>query len=191
MSLSNVPPVSPVPPVPHRVEFLHHPHPGFPHLTTWGIRIDGTDLRVLVAEATRALWSREIDEDDDTPQERDEFLLRQHAPLYLDDDADDADGARARAHFLGEARPELLDRNTGAVCLLSCPCGIDACWPLLATVRATESEVTWSGFYQIHRPQWGELPLGPYVFPRPAYDEALAAPVPLAQDPLAPLLGKA
>ncbi|MFE2929004.1 hypothetical protein [Streptomyces goshikiensis] len=65
---------------PHRVEFLHHPHPGFPHLTAWGIRIGGTDLRVLVAEATRALWNRELDEDDDTPQEREEFLLRQHAP---------------------------------------------------------------------------------------------------------------
>ncbi|WKD33970.1 hypothetical protein KO717_19770 [Streptomyces xanthophaeus] len=174
----------PAPAAPHQVEFLRVPHPGFPHLTAWAIRIDGTDLRVLVAEATRALWSRELDgdgEDDDTPQEREEFLLRQHAPLHLDDDAD---GARARAHFLGEAPPELRDDNTGALYLLSCPCGIDACWPLLATVRATESEVTWSGFHQIHRPQWGELPLGPYVFPRPAYDEALAAPVPLARDPL-------
>ncbi|MFD3470523.1 hypothetical protein ACFWWM_30000 [Streptomyces sp. NPDC058682] len=187
MSPSNVPPAPNVPPVPHRVEFLRHPHPGLPHLTAWGIRIDGTDLRVLVAEATRALWDQEIDEDDDTPQERDEFLLRQHAPLHL---VDDHDGARARAHFLGEAPPELRDRNTGALCLLSCPCGIDACWPLLAAVRVTESAVTWSGFYQIHRPQWGELPLGPYVFARPAYDEALAAPIPLAEDPLAPLLGK-
>ncbi|MEU6029904.1 hypothetical protein OG288_27475 [Streptomyces tauricus] len=41
-----------------------------------------------------------------------------------------------------------------------------------------------------HRPEWGRLPLGPYVFPRPAYDEALAAPVPLTEDPLAPLLGE-
>ncbi|WP_314254163.1 hypothetical protein [Streptomyces sp. DSM 40907] len=183
----SLPPVPPVPPVAHRAEFLRHPHPDFPHLTAWSIRIDGTDLRLLVAEATRALWSRELDEDDDTPQEREEFLLRQHAPLYV---GDEADGARARAHFLGEAPAELRDDNTGALCLLSCPCGIDACWPLLAMVRVTESEVTWSGFYQIHRPQWGELPLGPYVFPRPAYDEALAAPVLLAQDPLAPLLGE-
>ncbi|MGW3326179.1 hypothetical protein [Streptomyces virginiae] len=187
MSPSSVPPAPTVPTVPrHRVEFLHHPHPGYPHLTAWGIRIDGTDLRVLVAEATRALWARELDEGDDTPQEREEFLLRQHSPLYLDDDAD---GARARAHFLGEAPPEFRDDTTGALYLLGCPCGIDACWPLLAMVRATESEVTWSGFRQVHRPQWGELPLGPYVFSRPAYEAALAAPVPLAQDPLAPLLG--
>ncbi|AYV28544.1 hypothetical protein EES41_17625 [Streptomyces sp. ADI95-16] len=172
---------------PHRVEFLHHPHPGFPHLTAWGIRIDGTDLRVLAAEATRALWNRELDEDDDTPQEREEFLLRQHAPLHLDDDAD---GARARSHFLGDAPPHLRDRDTGALCLLSCPCGIDACWPLLAMVRVTATQVTWSGFYQLHRPEWGELPLGPYAFPRPAYEAALATPVPLAQDPLAPLLGE-
>ncbi|PJN13819.1 hypothetical protein CG724_37685 [Streptomyces sp. CB02120-2] len=175
------------PTAPHRVEFLHHPHPGFPHLTAWGIRIDGTDLRVLVAEATRALWNRELDEDDDTPQEREEFLLRQHAPLHLDDDAD---GARARSHFLGDAPPHLRDRDTGALCLLGCPCGIDACWPLLARLRVTATQVTWSGFYQLHRPEWGELPLGPYVFPRPAYEAALATPVPLAQDPLAPLLGK-
>ncbi|MFJ6478570.1 MULTISPECIES: hypothetical protein [unclassified Streptomyces] len=189
MNPSNVPTGPNVPTAPHRVEFLHHPHPGYPHLTAWGIRIDDTDLRVLVAEATRELWDQELDEDDDTPQEREEFLLGHFAPLYLDDDAD-ADGARARAHFLGEAPPELRDRFTGALCLLSCPCGIDACNPLLATVRVTQSEVTWSGFYKMNRPQWGELPLGPYVFARPAYDEALAAPVPLAEDPLAPLLGK-
>ncbi|MEV7614522.1 hypothetical protein [Streptomyces sp. NPDC089799] len=173
--------------VTHRVEFLRHPHPGFPHLMAWGIRIDGTDLRVLVADATRALWSSELDEDDeddDTPQERDEFLLRQHAPLHLDEDAD---GARARAHFLGDAPPHLRHEDTDAQFLLGCPCGIDDCWPLLATVRVAATEVTWSGFRQPHRPQWGELPLGPYVFPRPAYDEALAEPVPLASDPLAPL----
>ncbi|MFJ2262295.1 hypothetical protein ACIOKD_28880 [Streptomyces sp. NPDC087844] len=170
----------------HRMEFLRHPHPSYPHCTAWGIRIDGTDLRVLVAEATRALWDRELDEDDDTPQEREEFLLGQHAPLYLDHDAD---GARARAHFLGDAPPELRDSNTGASCLLGCFCGIDACWPLLAMIRATATEVVWSGFYQLNRPEWGELPLGPYVFPRPAYDETLATPVPIAQDPLAPLLG--
>ncbi|EFL19518.1 hypothetical protein [Streptomyces sp. C] len=171
----------------HRVEFLRHPHPGYPHLTAWGIRIDGTDLRVLVAGATRALWGRELDEDDDTPQEREEFLLHQHAPLHLDDDAD---GTRARAHFLGDAPPELRDRDTGALCLLGCPCGIDACWPLLAMVHATATEVTWSGFYQPHRPEWGELSLGPYVFPRTAYDESLATPVLLAEDPLTPPPGE-
>ncbi|MEV7559704.1 hypothetical protein [Streptomyces sp. NPDC089795] len=174
------PSVAPAAPAPHRVEFLHLPHPGYPHLTAWGIRVDGTDLRVLVAEATRALWDPELDEDE-TPQERDEFLRNQHAPLHLDDDPD---GARARAHFLGDAPPELRDRDTGALCLLSCPCGIDACRPLLAMVHATKSEVTWSGFHQIHRPQWGELPLGPYVFSRPAYEAALAAPIPLTEDPL-------
>ncbi len=173
--------------VTHRVQFLRHPHPGFPHLMAWGIRIDGTDLRVLVAEATRALWSRELDEDDYTLRESEESLLGQHAPLYLDQDAD---GARARAHFTGDSPPELRDSDTGASCLLGCPCGIDACWPLLAMVRATPTEVVWSGFHQPNRPEWGRLPLGPYVFPRPAYDEALAAPVPLTEDPLAPLLGE-
>ncbi|MYW69720.1 hypothetical protein GTY65_37515 [Streptomyces sp. SID8379] len=173
------------PTVTHRVEFLRHPDLDRPHLPLWGVRIDGTDLRVLVAEATRALWDRELDEDDDTPQEREEFLLRQHAPLYLDDDA-----ARARAHFLGDAAPQLRHRDSGAQVLLGCPCGIDACWPLLATIRASATEVVWSGFHQPHRPEWGELPLGPYVFPRPAYDETLAVPLALAEDPLAPMLGE-
>ncbi|WP_420034639.1 hypothetical protein ACN2WE_21060 [Streptomyces sp. cg28] len=173
--------------VTHRMEFLHHPHPGFPHLTAWGIRIDGTDLRVLVAEATRALWGRELDEDDDTPQEREEFLLGRHSPLYLDGDTD---GARARAHFLGDALPELRHSASGALCLMDCPCGVPACWPLLAEIRTTATEVVWSGFRQPERPEWGELPLGPYVFPRPAYDESLAAPTLLDRDPLAPLLGE-
>ncbi|KAB2973640.1 hypothetical protein F8R89_17515 [Streptomyces sp. SS1-1] len=173
--------------VSHRVEFLRHPHPGHPHLRAWGIRIDGTDMRVLVAEATRALWDQELDEDDYTRQERDEFILGQHAPLHLDDDAD---GTRARAHFLGDAQPALRDHHTGAMCLLGCPCGIDACWPLLAMVRATATEVVWSRFHQPARPEWGELPLGPYVFPRPAYEATLAAPTPLTEDPLAALLGE-
>ncbi|MFJ3877102.1 hypothetical protein ACIPW5_06545 [Streptomyces sp. NPDC090077] len=176
-----------LPIVTHRVEFLRHPHPGFPHLMAWGVRIDGTDLRVLVVGATRELWSRELDEDDHTPQEHEEFLLRQHAPLHLDDDVD---GDRARSHFLGDSPPDLRDRDTGALCLLGCSCGIDACWPLLAVLRATATEVTWSGFHQPRRPEWGELHLGPYVFPRPHYDEALAAPVLLAHDPLARLLGE-
>ncbi|MFG2985944.1 hypothetical protein ACGFYQ_32650 [Streptomyces sp. NPDC048258] len=170
-------------PAPHRVEFLRQPHPGYTHLSAWGIRIDGTDLRILVAHATRELWERELDEDDDTPQEREEFLLRQHAPLHL------ADDTRARAHFLGDPEPELRHPESGALVLLGCPCGIDACWPLLATVTATERTVTWSAFHQPHRPQWGELPLGPYTFPRAPYEEALAAPLHLTEDPLAPLLG--
>ncbi|MFE9847166.1 hypothetical protein [Streptomyces goshikiensis] len=73
---------------------------------------------------------------------------------------------------------------------LELPLRDHACRPLLARLRVTATQVTWSAFYQLHRPEWGELPLGPYVSPRPAYEAALAAPVPLAQDPLAPLLGK-
>ncbi|MFI7385334.1 hypothetical protein [Streptomyces sp. NPDC049813] len=165
------------------MEFLRQPHPDRPDLMAWGIRVDGTDLRVLVAEATRSLWDRELDEDDDTPQEREEFLLKQHAPLYLEDDA------QARAHFLGAGPAALRDLASGARYLLGCCCGIDACWPLNATVHVTETEVIWSGFHQPHRPEWGELPLGPYTFARPAYEASLAAPVLLAEDPLAHLLG--
>ncbi|MFJ3925225.1 hypothetical protein [Streptomyces sp. NPDC090022] len=182
------PPNSPYPydtvlhPGPHQVEFLRHPGPEGTGPPVWGIRVDGTDLRVLVARATRELWALELDPDDDTAREREEFLLRQHAPLDLDED-------RARAHFLGDAEPELRHAPSGAVALLGCTCGIAACWPLLATVTATARTVTWSGFHQPHRPEWGELPLGTLVFDRGGYEAALAAPLPLAEDPLAPFLG--
>ncbi|WP_394437080.1 hypothetical protein [Streptomyces sp. SGAir0957] len=168
----------------HRVEFVRHPDLDAPHLLTWGIRIDGTDLRVLVAQVTRASWALELDEDDDTPREREEFLVRQHAPLYLGEEDE-----RAHAHFLGGTEPYVHDPDTGALCLLGCHCGIPACWPLLAEVCVTATEVTWSGFRQPERPEWGELPLGPYVFPRPAYEAALTTPTVLTRDPLAPLPG--
>ncbi|MEV0096253.1 hypothetical protein [Streptomyces sp. NPDC050738] len=167
-------------PTAHQVQFLRQPHPDLPHLTVWGIRIDGTDLRTLVADATRELWGRELDDDDDTPQEREEFLLRQHAPLYFDVEG------QAQAHFLGDAQRGLRHEVSGALFLLGCPCGIDACWPLLATFTATEQTITWSAFHQPDRPQWGELPLGPYTFLRAPYEASLAAPHHLAEDPLAP-----
>ncbi|MER7052475.1 hypothetical protein [Streptomyces sp. NPDC000351] len=165
--------------VPHQVRFLRQPHPEYPHLTVWGIQIGGTDLRVLVAQATRELWARELDDDDDTPEEREAFLLRQHAPLYF------ADEARARAHFQGDAQPGLRHQGSGALFLLGCPCGIDACWPLLATVTRTEQTITWGAFHQPCRPEWGELPLGPYTFLRAPYEASLAAPHHHAADPLA------
>ncbi|MEU6104548.1 hypothetical protein [Streptomyces flaveolus] len=168
---------------PNQVQFLRQPHPCHPRLTVWGIRIDGEDLRTLVAHATRELWARELDDDDDTPQERADFLLHQHAPLYIADDAE------ARAHFLGDAQPALRHQESGALFLLGCPCGIDACWPLPATVTLTEQTITWSGFHQPHRPEWGELPLGPYTFLRAPYEASLAAPHHHAQDPLTPSHG--
>lgn len=56
----------------------------------------------------------------------------------------------------------------------------------MARVCVTPTAVTWSGFHYPEREEWGELPLGPFVFERQAYEEALSAPEVLAADPLGP-----
>ncbi|MFE7777393.1 hypothetical protein ACFU5O_26575 [Streptomyces sp. NPDC057445] len=146
----------------------------------WGVRVDGTDLRVHAADATREPWRLE-NQDDTTPEEREEFLFSQHAGLTQDELGDPA------RHFLGEGGPGLLRATTGAVAVLGCSCGIWECWPLLTHITVTPETVEWSGFRQPYRPTWGELPMGPYVFPRAAYENALAHPVHLAGDPLTAL----
>ncbi|MCM1976683.1 hypothetical protein [Streptomyces sp. G1] len=160
---------------PHTVEFLRRLYPGDePERAAWGVRIDGTDLRALVAEATRAGWSQEWDTSEKPPdgrEEREERLMSQHAPLVIGDDA------HARRHFLGDPDPERREPETGAMALLGCICGTDACWPMMATVTVTAGTVTWSGFHQPYRPEWGVLAMGPYAFPRTAYEQALAAPL--------------
>lgn len=164
------------PAAPPAVEFLRRPYPfGEPDgRAAWGIRIDGTDLRALVAEATRDGWTREWDRDDepgDPPEDREHRLLHQHAALVMDDDE------QARRHFLGDPDPERREPGGAAMALLGCVCGVDECWPLMATVTVTPRTVTWSAFHQPYRPEWGTLAVGPYAFPRPAYEQALATPV--------------
>ncbi|MER5758722.1 hypothetical protein [Streptomyces sp. NPDC002082] len=160
------------PTVPNTVEFLRRLYPGDdPDRAAWGVRIDGTDLRALVAEATRAGWSHEWDTSEEPPDGREAYLMSQHAPLVM------ADDAHARRHFLGDPDPERREPGTGAMALLGCICGTDECWPMMATVTVTALTVTWSGFHQPYRPEWGVLAMGPYTFPRTAYEQALAAPV--------------
>lgn len=162
-----------------RIEFLNHPVSDQPSAPLrWGFRIDGTDLRVLVADATRDLWRQEHKKK--TEAERERFLLTQHSGLDVSGIGDPV------RHFLGDPAPEFADPATGATPLLGCVCGDWGCWPLLAVVTATPSTVTWASFRQPHRQKWGELRLGPYVFARPAYEAALAHPVRLAEDPLGP-----
>ncbi|MFI1358441.1 hypothetical protein ACH4TV_33470 [Streptomyces sp. NPDC020898] len=163
----------------HRIEFVNYPvsDPPSAHLQ-WGFRIDGTDLRVHVADATRDLWRQEHEEEDEAEQER--FLLTQHAGPSVSEIEDPV------RHFLGDPAPEYADPATGATPLLGCGCGLWGCWPLPAVISTTPATVTWSSFRQPCRMEWGELPLGPYVFARPAYEDALAEPARLAEDPLGP-----
>jgi hypothetical protein len=158
------------------IEFLNYPISEQPSDLQWGFRIDGTDLRVYAAEATRGLWRQESE--DEGPEEEERFLLAQHGGLGLSEIDDPV------RHFLGDPVPEFADPSTGTTPVLGCSCGLWGCWPLLTVITTTPETVTWSSFRQPFRKEWGELAMGPYVFARPAYEAALAEPVRLAADPL-------
>ncbi|WP_172386927.1 hypothetical protein [Streptomyces sp. MNP-20] len=159
-----------------RIEFLNYPIGEQRSDLQWGCRIDGTDLRVYAADATRDLWSQEREDEGSAEQER--FLLGQHGGLTLSEVGD------AVRHFLGDPAPEFADPSTGSTPVLGCSCGVWGCWPLLTIITTTPETVTWSSFRQPFRKEWGELAMGPYVFARPAYEAALAEPTRLATDPL-------
>jgi hypothetical protein len=161
------------------VEFFTYPStaPAMVAEPAWGVRIDGTDLRVLAADATRGLWLREHPERSEA--EREEFLAAQY------DGLPDAEIGDAGRHFLGRPGPPFAGFGDGTVPVLGCSCGVWECWVLLADVAAGAATVTWSSFLQPRRPAWGPLPMGPFTFARRAYEAALAAPVRLGADPLA------
>ncbi|MFI1678765.1 hypothetical protein [Streptomyces sp. NPDC020607] len=162
-----------------RIEFLNYPIGDQVPTLQWGFRIDGTDLRAYAADATRDLWRQEREGDgEDDPAAEERFLLGQHDGLTLDEVGDPA------RHFLGDTAPDFAAPSDHTTPLLGCQCGIWACWPLRTLITTTPDTVTWSSFRQPFRKEWGELPMGPYVFDRPAYEAALTAPVQLAADPL-------
>jgi hypothetical protein len=146
----------------------------------FGFRINGVDLRLIAAETTRDLWLHELcgEDEDETMWQ---FVLDQHCDLLASELC-----APSRL-LLGE--PDEDHRGTGdlwegRVPLLACgACGDWGCWPLLAVITIDDRVVTWSGFVQPHRRQWGELPIGPFAFDRTAYEAALAAPEASDADP--------
>ncbi|WP_405715355.1 hypothetical protein OG264_37205 [Streptomyces xanthophaeus] len=147
----------------------------------WGVRVDGSDLRVHAADATRPLWAQEKSPYERTPESTEEFLFHQYGGMSESDLGDPA------LHFLGGAAQDLRHEPTGSTVVLGCTCGVWECWPLFARITATPEAVTWSGFRQPHRRAWGELAMGPFVFPRPAYEDALAHAVHHAEDPFTAL----
>ncbi len=152
------------------VEFFHYPRDGGPSLA-WGVRVDGVDLRARTAWATRELWRPELeDQFEDQERESAELIWRQHEGLGV----------------LDFAEPPFL-RTAGRIPLLGCLCGIWQCRPLTARVETTPVTVAWSAFRQPGREEWGELPLGPFAFGRPAYEAALGSPTALTVDPLGPV----
>ena len=62
------------------------------------------------------------------------------------------------------------------VALLVCAgCGEEGCWPLLARIEVAEDQVAWRDFEQPQRPGWNLSALGPFVFERKQYQDAIAA----------------
>lgn len=143
---------------------------------TWGVRVDGLDLRAHAADAVRPLWKLEGHDSD-----VEGFLFNQHGGLTQDELEDPV------AHFLGDGLPGVRQASTAATALLGCTCGVWECWPLLADVTTTSETVTWSSFRQPHRQAWGELPLGPFPFDRPTYEDALTHAVHFPEDPFTSL----
>lgn len=151
------------------IEFFHYPRDDDASLA-WGVRVDGVDLRAHTARATRELWRPELeDQFEDQERESAELIWRQHDGLGV----------------LDFAEPPFLTTE-GRIPLLGCLCGIWQCWPLTAHVETTPVTVAWSAFRQPGREQWGDLPVGPFVFERPAYERAFRSPTALGADPLGP-----
>lgn len=79
----------------------------------------------------------------------------------------------AADHYLGLSAPATDSPRAVKTPLLGCTCGEWGCWPLLARITASECGVTWSEFEQPFRPERDYAELGPFVFDRRAYEDAL------------------
>ncbi|NEE00133.1 hypothetical protein [Phytoactinopolyspora halotolerans] len=82
-----------------------------------------------------------------------------------------ADDGLPASHYLGEPVETWFDDHD--TILLGCTCGDPGCWPLTARVEVSDTTVAWSGFRNGHR-DWDLADLGPFVFDRADYEEALA-----------------
>jgi hypothetical protein len=87
------------------------------------------------------------------------------------------DAARAAdwvRYLLGEVYPEDNGPSNGTTWLLGCNCSVAGCWPLEARVTIEGDRVIWDRFRQPHRPAQDYAALGPFVFDRDRYEQALA-----------------
>ena len=81
-------------------------------------------------------------------------------------------------HLLGESSYRAYG-FAQSFSLLICECGEPGCWPLKATITATDTEVIWHDFRQYHRSldsksgHWKYDALAPFRFRRQQYEDAL------------------
>ncbi|HUR04190.1 MAG TPA: hypothetical protein VM347_16715, partial [Nonomuraea sp.] len=78
-------------------------------------------------------------------------------------------------HYLGEPTEVAYNQEDDETMLLGCTCGIAECWALLARIEVTDMEVRWSGFNNNARDWDLSATLGPFVFSRQQYEQALRA----------------
>jgi hypothetical protein len=74
--------------------------------------------------------------------------------------------------LLGEPIRPLLEYD-GIVSILECECGCEGCWPLIARVDVTETQVIWRDFQQVHRDNWKYPADFRFVFSRSQIETAI------------------
>jgi hypothetical protein len=89
---------------------------------------------------------------------------------------------RVIEHFLGDPGSHMYCGPREKTVLLGCTCGDAGCWPLMARIEVTATEVRWNDFEQPHRREWSHAGLGPLAFSREHYmrelDEAATSAPP-------------
>lgn len=79
------------------------------------------------------------------------------------------------AHFLGASGSSIGTDDDGRTLVLMCECGEAGCWPLTCRIEVSESEIIWRDFRNPQRPALDYSGLGPFVFSRAQYEDALRA----------------
>lgn len=152
----------------HTIEFrLRRPH----RFHVIDIVVDGTGLLDLVREAELPYAVEEQRESaadfapDPVPLLAGAYALPR------------ADGrAWPSRHLLGEPVDGATDVwRDDETLLLTCPCGVDECWALVARVEVEDAVVRWSDFRNVRRDDWDLTGLGPFVFARRQYEASLRA----------------
>jgi hypothetical protein len=80
-------------------------------------------------------------------------------------------------YFFGEADDQWPE--PGRAWLLGCCCGEAGCWPFEARIEVGTDRVTWTDFVQPHRRERDYSDLGPFVFVREQYEDAVRQAVSL------------
>lgn len=80
-------------------------------------------------------------------------------------------------HFLADSEQFDLDGDWEllGVYLLGCTCGEVGCWPLTSSITKSADTVTWSNFYQPHRPNRIYTAFGPFCFDFEPYEATVNA----------------